>query len=215
MQHIHTSNEATEALEGLKQPPSATLVLTRRKLLRSWQHSPGRLLLRANPRDALAALREALEHLRTTHVQTVLTMQLTEDKLAQHGYKPSVSLAASLRLGEDSDLLDPSFSNLNDEMPQSFSPSVSLSEIGISSFSMSALTKCDSTAATATPAPAPATPAPAPIRTELDIKAHERVVAPSTRLGTDVGLNDHQGLSLIHISEPTRLLSISYAVFCL
>src|SRR5678816_3730456 len=25
----------------------------------------------------------------------------------------------------------------------------------------------------------------------------------------------HQGLSLIHISEPTRLLSISYAVFCL
>ena len=24
-----------------------------------------------------------------------------------------------------------------------------------------------------------------------------------------------QGLSLIHISEPTRLLSISYAVFCL
>eukprot|EP00658_Telonema_sp_P-2_P060160 TRINITY_DN49158_c0_g1_i1.p1 TRINITY_DN49158_c0_g1~~TRINITY_DN49158_c0_g1_i1.p1 ORF type:complete len:192 (+),score=43.21 TRINITY_DN49158_c0_g1_i1:3-578(+) len=26
---------------------------------------------------------------------------------------------------------------------------------------------------------------------------------------------DHYGLSLIHISEPTRLLSISYAVFCL
>src|SRR5678815_685254 len=25
----------------------------------------------------------------------------------------------------------------------------------------------------------------------------------------------HQALSLIHISEPTRLLSISYAVFCL
>ncbi len=26
---------------------------------------------------------------------------------------------------------------------------------------------------------------------------------------------DGKGLSLIHISEPTRLLSISYAVFCL
>ena len=31
------------------------------------------------------------------------------------------------------------------------------------------------------------------------------------------GLSDmsYQNLSLIHISEPTRLLSISYAVFCL
>mgnify|MGYP007068775102 CR=1 FL=1 len=28
-------------------------------------------------------------------------------------------------------------------------------------------------------------------------------------------LSSHRGLSLIHISEPTRLLSISYAVFCL
>src|SRR5678815_6094078 len=32
------------------------------------------------------------------------------------------------------------------------------------------------------------------------------------RSGTD---NSANGLSLIHISEPTRLLSISYAVFCL
>ena len=30
-----------------------------------------------------------------------------------------------------------------------------------------------------------------------------------------LGLPGYQGLSLIHISEPTRLLSISYAVFCL
>src|SRR5678816_4671696 len=29
------------------------------------------------------------------------------------------------------------------------------------------------------------------------------------------GLSIHLKLSLIHISEPTRLLSISYAVFCL
>ena len=40
--------------------------------------------------------------------------------------------------------------------------------------------------ATATP------PAPAPIRAELYIKAQERVVAPSTRLWTDVGLRDDQ-----------------------
>eukprot|EP00658_Telonema_sp_P-2_P065578 TRINITY_DN54789_c0_g1_i1.p2 TRINITY_DN54789_c0_g1~~TRINITY_DN54789_c0_g1_i1.p2 ORF type:complete len:121 (+),score=24.73 TRINITY_DN54789_c0_g1_i1:141-503(+) len=35
-------------------------------------------------------------------------------------------------------------------------------------------------------------------------------------LGTkEVGVFLTEGLSLIHISEPTRLLSISYAVFCL
>ena len=31
----------------------------------------------------------------------------------------------------------------------------------------------------------------------------------------DIALRDDLDLSLIHISEPTRLLSISYAVFCL
>ena len=31
----------------------------------------------------------------------------------------------------------------------------------------------------------------------------------------DIDINGHMNLSLIHISEPTRLLSISYAVFCL
>src|SRR5678816_4692225 len=31
----------------------------------------------------------------------------------------------------------------------------------------------------------------------------------------DGGYHGHADLSLIHISEPTRLLSISYAVFCL
>src|SRR5678816_2646626 len=35
------------------------------------------------------------------------------------------------------------------------------------------------------------------------------------RLGVDVIDLYYQHLSLIHISEPTRLLSISYAVFCL
>ena len=30
-----------------------------------------------------------------------------------------------------------------------------------------------------------------------------------------VDLTEYMHLSLIHISEPTRLLSISYAVFCL
>ena len=34
-------------------------------------------------------------------------------------------------------------------------------------------------------------------------------------LGLDIMNCRGQGLSLIHISEPTRLLSISYAVFCL
>src|SRR5678815_2472461 len=35
-------------------------------------------------------------------------------------------------------------------------------------------------------------------------------VVPATRISPEVEM-----LSLIHISEPTRLLSISYAVFCL
>src|SRR5678815_4839391 len=35
------------------------------------------------------------------------------------------------------------------------------------------------------------------------------------RLPPDLEEQDGQHLSLIHISEPTRLLSISYAVFCL
>ena len=34
-------------------------------------------------------------------------------------------------------------------------------------------------------------------------------------LGLGIGTLAAYGLSLIHISEPTRLLSISYAVFCL
>eukprot|EP00658_Telonema_sp_P-2_P049608 TRINITY_DN37748_c0_g1_i1.p1 TRINITY_DN37748_c0_g1~~TRINITY_DN37748_c0_g1_i1.p1 ORF type:complete len:112 (-),score=8.59 TRINITY_DN37748_c0_g1_i1:27-362(-) len=34
-------------------------------------------------------------------------------------------------------------------------------------------------------------------------------------LGLPLGNHTLLGLSLIHISEPTRLLSISYAVFCL
>src|SRR5678816_3876460 len=39
---------------------------------------------------------------------------------------------------------------------------------------------------------------------------------PDTNIVKNVGDHaDHQHLSLIHISEPTRLLSISYAVFCL
>ena len=39
-----------------------------------------------------------------------------------------------------------------------------------------------------------------------------RSVCPYGRLRTE---STHSHLSLIHISEPTRLLSISYAVFCL
>ena len=46
-------------------------------------------------------------------------------------------------------------------------------------------------------------------------------VATTRRGGVSAGpyasldLGDHVGLSLIHISEPTRPLYISYAVFCL
>src|SRR5678816_4634764 len=39
--------------------------------------------------------------------------------------------------------------------------------------------------------------------------------AEAQREGRSGEMADRQRLSLIHISEPTRLLSISYAVFCL
>src|SRR5678815_5445682 len=42
---------------------------------------------------------------------------------------------------------------------------------------------------------------------------HNRTSLPSYAVGTTAGTQEV--LSLIHISEPTRLLSISYAVFCL
>src|SRR5674536_382790 len=41
------------------------------------------------------------------------------------------------------------------------------------------------------------------------------VIGPGTPPGSDTAHLSLLGLSLIHISEPTRLLSISYAVFCL
>ena len=46
------------------------------------------------------------------------------------------------------------------------------------------------------------------IRLEADSEARTITVS-------DTGVGMTQDLSLIHISEPTRLLSISYAVFCL
>src|SRR5678816_194450 len=46
---------------------------------------------------------------------------------------------------------------------------------------------------------------------QRDLRDHERTV----HTGGVTGLAAPYGLSLIHISEPTRLLSISYAVFCL
>src|SRR5678815_5149586 len=45
-----------------------------------------------------------------------------------------------------------------------------------------------------------------------DLLAHETVI---TLVGLYERRRDEVALSLIHISEPTRLLSISYAVFCL
>ena len=42
-----------------------------------------------------------------------------------------------------------------------------------------------------------------------------QVVHPRGDPGAEIGDLAGVGLSLIHISEPTRLLSISYAVFCL
>ena len=46
-------------------------------------------------------------------------------------------------------------------------------------------------------------------RTELEAAAFRRLVSHLRER------NDVQNLSLIHISEPTRPLHISYAVFCL
>src|SRR5678815_4079932 len=47
----------------------------------------------------------------------------------------------------------------------------------------------------------------------LAFSVRELATEPSDRIRG--GKADLQKLSLIHISEPTRLLSISYAVFCL
>src|SRR5674536_387387 len=47
-------------------------------------------------------------------------------------------------------------------------------------------------------------------RQGFDENRHDRPRRPA---GTE--REDHHDLSLIHISEPTRLLSTSYAVFCL
>eukprot|EP00658_Telonema_sp_P-2_P071819 TRINITY_DN61025_c0_g1_i1.p1 TRINITY_DN61025_c0_g1~~TRINITY_DN61025_c0_g1_i1.p1 ORF type:complete len:281 (+),score=59.18 TRINITY_DN61025_c0_g1_i1:144-986(+) len=47
-------------------------------------------------------------------------------------------------------------------------------------------------------------------------EGHKESIELLAKLGADVNQTDSTGvLSLIHISEPTRLLSISYAVFCL
>ena len=43
----------------------------------------------------------------------------------------------------------------------------------------------------------------------------ETLGVPHETLRVEVAPGNLQSLSLIHISEPTRLLSISYAVFCL
>ena len=48
-------------------------------------------------------------------------------------------------------------------------------------------------------------------RTLLIIDEFQEFFSEDDKLAQDAGLL----LSLIHISEPTRLLSISYAVFCL
>eukprot|EP00658_Telonema_sp_P-2_P037387 TRINITY_DN26895_c0_g1_i2.p1 TRINITY_DN26895_c0_g1~~TRINITY_DN26895_c0_g1_i2.p1 ORF type:complete len:156 (+),score=32.18 TRINITY_DN26895_c0_g1_i2:225-692(+) len=45
-----------------------------------------------------------------------------------------------------------------------------------------------------------------------EVETHKAVSVVACRLVSDAL---HRELSLIHISEPTRLLSISYAVFCL
>src|SRR5678816_183651 len=54
---------------------------------------------------------------------------------------------------------------------------------------------------------------PYPIRRELEERRGRPVRDDETAQATDS--RERQALSLIHISEPTRLLSISYAVFCL
>src|SRR5678816_229342 len=50
--------------------------------------------------------------------------------------------------------------------------------------------------------------------TDLDLQVDESVPANVDQPGATT-VPAHTLLSLIHISEPTRLLSISYAVFCL
>src|SRR5678816_1942633 len=50
---------------------------------------------------------------------------------------------------------------------------------------------------------------------EIDPTAQAMGDAMVKRMNQANGLDGGQYLSLIHISEPTRLLSISYAVFCL
>src|SRR5674536_141226 len=47
------------------------------------------------------------------------------------------------------------------------------------------------------------------------VRTQEVLIIRSGKVQVDLYTNEHEYLSLIHISEPTRLLSISYAVFCL
>src|SRR5678815_4786192 len=62
---------------------------------------------------------------------------------------------------------------------------------------------------------APAKPAQ-PAVTAADVQAlRDALAAQQQQLETLKQQLDQTNLSLIHISEPTRLLSISYAVFCL
>src|SRR5678815_4626069 len=49
---------------------------------------------------------------------------------------------------------------------------------------------------------------------ETRLNYEEQAMADVTNILQQVRERALQGLSLIHISEPTRLLSISYAVFC-
>ena len=48
----------------------------------------------------------------------------------------------------------------------------------------------------------------------FDAQTKEMIISGTSQVHVEVIL-DKMKLSLIHISEPTRLLSISYAVFCL
>ena len=50
---------------------------------------------------------------------------------------------------------------------------------------------------------------------DLDRLVHEAIESEKLTASTEVPTAHFYILSLIHISEPTRLLSISYAVFCL
>eukprot|EP00658_Telonema_sp_P-2_P009254 TRINITY_DN1347_c0_g1_i5.p1 TRINITY_DN1347_c0_g1~~TRINITY_DN1347_c0_g1_i5.p1 ORF type:complete len:112 (+),score=34.00 TRINITY_DN1347_c0_g1_i5:300-635(+) len=46
-------------------------------------------------------------------------------------------------------------------------------------------------------------------------RANAKRAREAAEMVDDFALDEDEDLSLIHISEPTRLLSISYAVFCL